>query len=526
MRKILGTGVVVLLIVVGAIACVNWWLQARQARHLLENFVEKINAGPMRFTYDAAEVSGFPSKVMLSIVNPHLTGQPQPGWTEDIALDGNIAFSVNALSNRYTLSVSGAWKNKSASGTEITVMHSQPAGDLVCSLQMKPLGGFMAASLWNFRSLANYGEEFLNDLRLIDCVIPENTLSNQETQATLMHNGAGRIYILSEPQDNERQVRFYVKSTDVEATPEGDKVLARYLRAMLPTYAASKFSAYGKQNSEIDISYTGPVNWRGDIKSLPIDIHFNKFFIANQAYSVNGAFSFINTESNGSHTTKLNFKFDGSVSESYDALVQDMTKNAVNQFYAENNSASPWASVRQRYTPEALYALAAPAVPNLHSLGTMVLALDAGYVGNRDFTAGDLTLGTLEISASPYGITGKGSGKRIAGTPIPAANITINCNNCLRLVDDVTDYANRLQKFLVAVNPATAPAMITPERAGGFKQFLQTLAAVDAANPHDFTYAVINEGVSGITVNGKRMDEIWALYNQYVAPPKPQPVAH
>lgn len=529
MRRPAFIGLMVCLFVAAAAIGLTWTVQASRIKSAVENVVAELNsAGQVKLTYDALETSGFPTEVVVSMVNPRFTGRldtlfsqaqqaqkhPLPEWNEDLTLTGTLMLGVNAMSDRYMLGMQGQWKNRSVIGNETIAMESSPDGVMRCTLEINRAGGWFG-SLWDFKTLTEHGKEIANDFRLADCMASQNAIVLQDGKTLIMKNGPERLYISHNIEKARRQVRVFFSLADLEVSPEGDKIFGLYSGAIAPWYdTAPLFSAYGKQNTEVDFTYNGPAEWTASPKETPLDIHLSKFVINNDAYQINATFDLTNGDIGAQHEARVALKAESIYTDIYDVLMQDMVRSLVKQMFLEPNPPPQLKTVLAQHTPESLYALVNPALPDFHALGRLAMALDLGYLGNREFTAGDVTLAALELSAAPYGITGLGTGKLTAGNPIPAVNLTLTCRSCLRMVDDMAGYARRLQKVAAAFEPEKAPKAIEQKTVDGYKAFLQVLAGKNI-NGENFTYAILGDG-SGITINNNRMDEVMRLYRLHV----------
>ena len=160
----------------------------------------------------------------------------------------------------------------------------------------------------------------------------------------------------------------------------------------------------------------------------------------------------------------------------------------------------------EKYEEDGVYSIVVPAIPHLHPLGTMVQAFDGSFQGKDNLSSGDITLNNLELSATPYGITGKGAAKIVQ--PLPSFNVILTCRNCAQLVDDLAAYGIRLQKALVNFDPDTVARLTyEPKQVEGFKSFLKGLVATtDGQNAPDYSYAIIGDGTPNVTVNGKSLE--------------------
>lgn len=543
MRKIILVSLVVFAVVIGGSMVITWFLQASTTKHNVEQLIQAINEKQPYITYDTIKTSGFPSEVLVTIVRPHFTGRmdqliaslqqahgkpatPMPEWNEDVTLDGNITLGINAMSDHYTLGISGNWVNHGKIGTQSIDTISQSIADS-CVLEMGHNGGLFG-SLWNFGALLN-NRDVLKDFRKLDCSTSNYNVIDANSKAPLFTSAPSRFYASFQPQGDNSQFRFYMKFSDAEVTPAGDNLISIYFNTIAPDYPfSSKLSMYGKQNVEVDVSYSGPADVQNrNAKDAPFDVSINKFDINNLAYTSTTTFHLSHNVQGTNHVAKLAFKSEASFNEIYDTLLQDTVKRMVTEITSgKDPQYANLQPIIQKHTPDEWYAIIYPAVPNFHSLGKTVLWLDLGYQGNENLSAGDVDLTSLEISASPYGITGKGTAKLAQTQMVPTANVTLVCTNCLRMIDDVAAYWGRVEKVMAELNTTQPPQPpLDPKLVEGFKTFLSALAEPSAADKTTFAYALVSDGGSNIAINGKRIDEVMSLYNQQVAPFMQKPAA-
>ena len=534
MRKILIVSIVVFAVVAAASVAITWFLQASALRGNLERAIADVNAQQTYITYDAIETSGFPSEMKVTLLRPRFTGRadqllaamrpagsaPTPEWSEDIALDGAITLGINTLSSRYTLTARGNWESRGAVGGQPVHLASQSPINISCVLEIGGNEGMFGA-LWNFGVIAQQ-PDLLSNLRRLDCTSPGYSIADADSKTVLFASGPQRVSITSQPTGDQTQARFFAKSENAEVTAAGDAVADAYMNALAAGYPLStRPSDYGKQTMEMDVSYSGPITFPSDPVKAPVDINISKLDIANQIYNSSNAFHFAHALRENNHDVKLTLRSESSFTEAYDAMLQETIKRFIANATVQPG---PMQASMQKHTPEEWQAVLSPALPNFHSLGKTALRLDMDLHADQSLTAGDLALSTLEISAAPYGITGSGTAKLLTGQILPAANVTLICANCLRLVDDVTAYWNRANKALSELRDASSPPQpIDPKLVEGWKMLLSALAETTAEDKTTFRFAFISDGASNMTLNGKRPDEVMKLYNQYAAPVKTQP---
>jgi hypothetical protein len=556
MRKIIGIGLVVFIIVAAGGFVASWYLQASQIKSNVEATIARINAKQQYITYQSIETSGFPSDVIVSIVNPRFAGRVDtlikdleqdaqksgapltgpdgaplaqlstlPEWSEDVTLNGHITLGVNAVSDTYTLTIHGNWVSNGKIGAQAIAMERTGGEDTTCRMEMAR-GNFFS-TLWDFSAFANDPSRFASDFRLFDCVIPSSTIADRNTKETIMQWGAGRIYASSQPAaGDQRQIRFHLKNTDSEVLPKGDAVFDAYLgliRAVDPFFYYPKVSSFGKQNIEIDLSYTGPADMKSDFQNANVDIHLDKFNFSSNLSSSNGSLVFTKTaDAGGNQAGKAGFRFETTVGQQYDAYIRDYARFLITQLYAHGSQKPEfliWKPAMDKYTAEEMYAIIYPIIPNFQYLGKLVQALDVSYQLDKSMAAGDVTLSVLDFSTTPYGLTGQGSAKQTPGQLFPNSNTRLSCRNCLKMVDDIFDYALRFKTVMSYFKPEEAATMpISLELAQATKDFLDRLAEKNPSDLATLHYTIVSDPAQGVNVNGKNIMEVMALYEEHVGP--------
>lgn len=543
MRRILLIAVLAALGVITGGYCIAWYTQASHAKTNVEQFIANLNKQQTYLTYDAIETSGFPSALQISIVRPHFSGrvdelwkslmasvppteQPAAGmplsnlaaWNEDMLLDGRVVMSINALSDHYSLRFSGPMQSKSnINGQEIATAY-EPAGEFTCNLQLQQ--GSFFGSLWNFSTLEERGKEVLNDFRALDCVSLGNTISNAQTKEKLSSVGPQRFYITHDMVSGTRQLRAYIKVSDAEVLPAADPIIKTYMDA-LTIDSSFPFSAYGKQNVEMDFAFTGPVDWQNNNTNQPFSITLSKFDLLNNIYTTTASFYLNNGTTGVDRSARLALKAESAFTPAYNDLLQSTVRRYIRQVYADPDLAKselrPVSDTLHKYTPEEMYNIVSPALPDLPSLGKIVQNIDASYQGSADFTSGSANLAAFEMSATPYGITGSGSAKMTQGH-LPQSSFTFAWANCFKMIDDIASYVSRLRTAVAYFDPQQAQQLnLEPDLVQGVKDFLSALAGPASGNASAFTYAIASND-TGITINGKDMNSVMGLYREYLLP--------
>jgi hypothetical protein len=558
MRSIVIVGLLVFIGVLAGGWGISWYAQASATRDAIEKTIARINANQQFITYEAIETSGFPTNVYVSIIKPRFTGridelfkglkQPQPTtatdpvtgqpvaqpvplsnlpeWHEDILLNGQLTLGINALSNQYTLHTKGDWVTNSHIGGQAFNVTHQQAGDTYCSLQMQRTGSIFS-SLWNFESLSRDGQSYVQDFRMLDCILPGSNMINEATKERLGGSGAMRFYITSLPMGENHQLRFYVTAADIEISPQGDVLMSAYFNALNPHNRFQRsFSAYGKQNINIDFSYNGPADLKNKGNNPNIDIALSPFSITNDVYTQNLSVYVNNKTLEQARESKVAFRADTKVSDKYDMLIQEWLEAFIADVYnSDDPQLLPLKAQMQRYPMEQLYPIIYPAIPNFYSLGNIVQAVDLSYNGNPDLTAGNVTLTDFDISFTPYGIKGSGYAKLEAAQP-PTSEVLLTCTNCFQMIDDAVAYTGRVQQMMMYFSPEQAAMLtVSPELVDGVKSFLRLVAGVPKEQAaQEMQYTINSAGPAGITINGRPIAQVVSMYNDYIRPAlKPRP---
>jgi hypothetical protein len=536
MRSMILICVFMFITISGLSYCGLWYMQSRSLRIAMEESFERINEKQQYVSYDAIETSGFPFDINVEIVNPSFNGRfdefltntlgithPLGPWEDHTALNGRMGWGLNLFSNHYHVTINGKWQVKTTvSGKTYQYQTALPANTR-CDLTFANTAGIFD-TLWDVHALAQRNrKQLLHDFRTLDCNAAAYHLVNAAGDS-LMSGSPARFFINSETTGinaAHRNMRFYLSIKDSKSTPKGDELINAYLTALFPSSAApAPYSLYGSNNADIDLTYKGPIEPIGVMGSTPIEVHLNQFAISNAAYQSQGQLHFTNGGDKQKRSMQLNVAFDSSYNETYDTLLHEMVRGFILQLYSPfiKQPADIQPLIR-KYKAQDLYHIVAPAIPRMHSMGKLTQSLDFTYHGNPDMTEGEISFTNLNLSATPYGISGRGSIQMTAEQPLPAANILLTCANCNQLVDDTTDYTLRLQRTINTLSDEKTPVnLFSSPQSSGLKSFLTALAANNNADKNNYEYTILSGGNQGITINGKRLDEVLVLYSQTVAP--------
>ncbi len=535
MRKALLVGIISFLVVITAVLSVGWFVQSAHVKSSIEQHIAQISKEPMQMTHDGIEVSGFPTHMIVTFTNPRFSGrmdtalqgeqtpgtppmQPMPEWNMDAKLTGTISVSVNALSDHYVFTTAGEWViSNNVAGKPMDMVISRMSGENQCSLSLARSTLF--SNFWSYDFTAGDAADSIAEIREVDCNLPASQYVRQSDSASLLTNGPARFYFKNQASGAQANIRLHVKMADMEVTSEGDKVLASYITALAPTNSfPALFSVYGKQNLAFDLSYSGSTDMtKTELQNM--DINLTEFNLSNDVYSSKGTFHLANNVSDNNRTALVNTRFESSYTEAYDMLVKEAVRNFIHSAATSKTPEFPQLSaILQTRSPDDVFRVVEPAIPQLSPLGTQIIALDATYAGAPGFTSGNYNLKNITISMTPYGITGYGTVAATAESLIPKTDATLTCTNCMQLIGDLLGYAGRVVGVIQSFSAEAPPVFISPALIEGVKGFFD---AISSSTPEDkkkghYLYTISTKPDGNILISGRPIADIMTIYNDRI----------
>lgn len=521
--------------IVGGIYPITWYIKSITVERSVNDAIEQLKSLHINAEYESLKVSGFPTHLTVTLVNPHLRtdvddalkllfptnsedhtlspfGDMKP-WKSDMRLNGSIQISVDAFSSQYQVRVNGIWHETDVLDGKTVSFIGKLGGEKSCSINVKR--NILSAVLWDFRLSNNDPKQWLQDLLSIDCINPGYTIVDAVSQDLLMSGGAARLYLNHElHSEKQRDARLFLNYKDLEVLPAGNIFLEPYRRIFSSDPAPLiDLSLAGKNQLELDITYRGPSHLDVGEALEPMHIQLSKLHISNQLYRSDSTLQFNSTPKATSEEGALSFKTQFLATEPYDALSRLSLRDLITEIKAtdtaELEAIQPYIS---RHSIEEIYAALSPAVPKLSPLGQITVALDLQYNGDQTAKTGQIRINSMELSATPYGITGNGN-VSYTSSPLPQSDVNITCRECPNLISDTSDYLLRLQQAILTLAPERTP-LFTAKEAAAFKGFLSTLVPPDSGTT--FNYHIASNPNVGITINDKGLAEILKLYTQQV----------
>lgn len=566
LRKIVLLTFAVAAILGGAFFCLSWYLQAQGAKQTVADFIARLNADAPYITYQSIDTTGFPTRVSVRINQPKFSGrvdtllktlQPSleesaasdprnaqlladiralPEWTEELAWAGSITYSVSMLSDSYSFSVEGpVTQTGNIAGSTVTLI-SQPSMPSSCTLSLERSVGGLSGGLWDTARLLRDPQSAFRDFKALSCNVAPYTITEDTSKAVYM-SSAGADVTLSNIVNTLAGTRtFHLSSSvkDQEYKPESDVFIRRYV-ALFPAFlgnaALYNLSEYGKQNLEFALEVTGPQDYEQFSTDSSFSIRIPRARISTAMGESTLLLALENTVNNDQRSIALVLNNDNHYTEAFDRYLAAYARAAVEEI---KHSPDPeLAAIRaafEPYTVDQVMEMLNPAAIRLSPLGTHGIHADMLLDGSKDFSKGTLNVTRLTLFATPYSVSmsGKASLPEQPGQPAaPGSALTLDCRNCLTLIDDLSAYDQRARQVLMAFEPARAsdPGYLPPLLAGGVKAFIEALATqrVDEKTKETiFTFALTVENDGSIVVNGKNMQDVMQLYAQHIVPNLPQ----
>ncbi|MEQ1706165.1 MAG: hypothetical protein ABL867_09380 [Rickettsiales bacterium] len=537
MRKLILIGLVTFVLMFSAVISIVWFSRASAVKKDVEAYLNSVGTENLKVTYKEVNVSGFPVSMNVSIVNPRITGRinrfmeevslnkifnlnNMPEWHEDYVLNGSISLIANAFSNKFRVESHGELVGKGSIGDKTVATLNQPSGSTICELQLVN-DGWLLGNLWDFYLLHKDKVKIAQNTRSIDCVIPATNITNSETKEPLMTYGGSRFFISRNPQKDHADIRLYILIKDMEATKSYDALYKLYTDALSPETISVMPSSYGKQNTEIDVLYSGTENWKNpQAMNSPFSLKINKFLLANSAYQSDTSASFAYDIKDNMRNASFSYKTETTATELLRSILHTQFYNMIEQLkrgsseYAQETKLK-LSRMSREDTNKMLYSV----IPDFNTLGKITTKIDANYAGNDNFTNFNADLKALDFSTASYGVTTTGSVKADAANPIPVGNLSIACANCALMLDNMAAYVEHLQYVMSIFSPKNNSqlANITSDSVKSFKEFLLALVpAGTAENNGTLKFDIINDG-KNLTVNGKNSMEVLGLFNKHVA---------
>ncbi len=547
MRKIIVVGLPAFIVTVAVALSITWFYRANTIKKNIEAAFKSVIIGDTKITYDNISVSGFPANMDVTITKPHISMnvtkfansinlertlkiQTLPQWNEDVTIDGDIKLSVNIFSNKFSIQTNGNILSKSnISGKDLSYI-VKPNNVSVCELTTSNHSGLFG-NLWDFHTWMNDSNNFLRDLRSADCVTSAFTMTSAITNEQAASSDGGRFYISRTPGNGMSAIRVYLLASNVEATKAYDDIYSAYIHAFSPGLNFISPSILGKQNIEIDLSYSGTEDWsKPNSNQFPLEAKINKLHISNAAYQIDSSLDFSNIFKGNTRNVALNYKTEGTAGDLFRNMLRshlyDVTNAITTNPAAINETNKEIIEARRRIAmipPEKMDQIINSIIPDFAQLGKITTAININYAGDDKLSAYKVNLESLELSTAPYGITTSGTWQKSGSDSPMSGNLSVICNNCSALIDKGISYLRELNEGMTLLSSNKLQDLnISDETINGLKAFLHELNPDGYnGNKNNLKFDIVNNG-QALSVNGKNIIEIAQIFGKTIGPTLPK----
>ncbi len=541
MRNTILVAILVFLIVLFGGGAIVWYFNAEGMKKSIQDLISDINDGEPYITYSSIEASGFPFALNVSVVNPRFTGgvdnfflktfekgkskedssfKFMRGWSEDVALDGKITVGSHILSNSFLLNISGNLKDTTTVTGKPTFIAGQAAEEINCVLRLSP-SMILKGGTWSVDALSS--EKFLDNISALECNIPSSTIAKirdgtSNVQDKLFSAGPQNISLTQTIVDDFRHIQFSLHSRDAEFTRAGAELLTYYQIAFNPyNERPSRADMTGAETVAIEGTYSAPLAFE-DIFSAPITLDIPKIKITNAIATHEGSVLFENSTAQNTSSINLHAKLESSPKEGFDHLVLQTMHDMLHYLYVSNDPrVQSTQKVLNTIDEDKAHQYIVDAIPRFEPLQKLSYELNGTYNGSADMTSGNAILKSLKLEAMPYGITANANIKRAPQIPYPTGELNLNCRSCVELIDDLADYANRVQMAYAKFSPENAaPYYVKPAKVEALKSFLAEVASASKqTTAEDYAFGLKNNSKGEVSLNERPISELLTLYKKY-----------
>lgn len=542
MKKFL-LGIAVCAAMVVCTFAISWFIQASRIKSDIKTAMSSMHPDMGIVSAENVEIAGFPFEMRVIITNPRTTlhndvalnamirrlnaasgnsagvlAPPRfPESILDMALDGKLILSINAISNHVTYRSEGTTRLTLTKGNMTLPISIEPEGSSECDVKLNGTLVDVFSQSWDFKKLLD-PDQLAAHFKSIDCRLPA-MMSTDRNSGQLMFSQAASILQLShELKGKQREIKAAVNFKDSEIYPAGDAAYNLFAEAYSPidTLLMKRTpSLYGKQSFVLDIEASLPEN-ETIASSEPFALHLKNMEVTNDYYRIKGMTDIVSNPSGDQQHAIVKFAFTSDFTEKQPIFARQMIDEIIHELGSPESVAARPAigEILKQYNNQILAETAFTMLPDVSTLGTLTQTIDTEFTGNAATKDGTLKINALELSSRDYGISAKGELAMSGKSPIPAANATLTCKNCGAMVDTLQTYLVRVENALVALDPKFKGGVaLSPVQMQSIRQLLAGLGVPNAAGGLEF---VIKSEAEGITVNQKTLPEIMMM----MAPPK------
>lgn len=481
-----------------------WHLNAGHVKADAVAGLEKLKGfmAPGDVTYSSIDSSGFPGGIATSVnalklnyANVIKMDIPSYTITRGIwcntyadKFGGDIALTFGPFADKAD-AIELVYKASPDASSKLTLKGNQYLDFIKGKIGMDPIKG------------RQISPALLDDFSAFEVKASHYEILDKKTGKPLLKSGPVQMKIKADRLDeSSHKISFQVSVVDQEATPDADLFINKLLGEYKDTLQAftgnpfmglniSRASANGKENVELDVSYSGVTdpNVLGQ-KDISMDFQINKYNAKNNllAAKMNGGFSLkMNKEK---QPTDVSVKFDGTMqasaafTENLKVVLKDL---ATNMAAAENQEGAE----QQLVKTSAVMAKMAGLLPDMHTWGEIKESVDLTY----NEASKNFELKTLSIMTDKFGMAFSGAAN-MSDAAKPKAHLDIQLKNYDVIVSGLFDTASQVIEMMKEENGGQAPFNLDPELKKNFTAFLEKIAEKHEPGAKDLTIKISADG--------------------------------
>lgn len=459
--------------------------------------------GGQILTYSSINSEGFPGSPTVSIKNPKISipnaieiSTPKLNLIRSI-FHNSIAESIpEDLLFKISAPLTGGaplnFTYRTAGGrAEATFRGNSFMNFLTTKLSLNPLKG-QDISEDNIKSL------ILNDFESFEVKNNSSELSSNESDKTILKSGPSKFKLsMNQIAENNHRIDLIFSSKDTEYTEEADKIMVKladilqqisgqktsYLKFMKP-------SAYGKINSNIDLSYKGPLDLQAfETTGGTIEVDIKDYEGSDNMQNHKAKGNILINMAKGQLLDLLKVKLDGSmkVTKEFQDFITQLYKSMAQAQLDQMASAGDTPNADHEKVVDMLDHILTmysdKIIPDFSKMGELKYAVDLNYNHNDNSFNGDVSFSTDHFG---FSLKGEGQPQKL--------NIELTLKNYQEFIDTLYNYSRGLLEVAHEVSNGTVNIQLKDEMKHQIIELLKKLAEKQEAGSKDMIIKLAVDG--------------------------------
>lgn len=506
---------------------------------------EQAQAAGVSITYDGISVGGFPFEFVTHITNPKVSidsakliqnigtmkGLPTPPALGDVPmldttqLKGEVQISANYFTRTLGFAIDATSEGESHVGGKTMHWANKNGGQANCKVTLGPDANM---SMLQKSVLAPFDnvEALVKSFRSINCLADPMEITNTDSDS-MLYRGGEQLFSVSfeEMGANDVHINALLTSNDLEISDDWKAWMDNIMQVVNPrgfnagVLPINSYEATGKQNTEVKLSYRGPVNFE-NLQNSEIELHIPTFKISNNLYSISYPINF-NLSKKGEQVTG-DISINGSAT--YDPAIDEYADKTVDQAVASmfstdaNGNPHPLSPILGAADQESLTKNIKAVLPAFGSFKTWNSTVEASFKSteNKELhqTNGEATIRSIAMRFGDYGLSATGS----ASFMPPRGEISLRCHKCHDTMDKLVIFASNLQKLVALVSPGVPPLPEGIAFRDAIAGFVESISTPADDMKDDRVILISNSGNGETVISGKPMQEVTMQAMQTLMP--------